>query len=221
MCVIIPDMFKMIGSVMVIFFGVVLVYFFLTIAGSLFGSLAPSLTNADSGPAGLGGSGSGLSSIDFSLFDKGGKGRSYITQGYGDTAYAYLYVGHWHNGIDIAAQYGAPIYSPATGKVLATGDQDNYCPGKGFGKFVALEDDKNNIVLWFAHLSTISVLPGDTINKGDEIGAVGTTGLETGPHLHFSIFLLDGFTMENKNGCGPDANGRDVNPFNYLGTTYR
>jgi murein DD-endopeptidase MepM/ murein hydrolase activator NlpD len=166
-------------------------------------------------------SGSGLTSVDFSVFTKNGKGWSYITQGYGVTPYSYLYVGHWHDGIDIAANYGASVYSPTDGIVIATGDQDNYCPRRGFGRYVAVEDDINHLVLWFAHLNVISVVPGQTIKKGALLATIGNSGLETGPHLHFSIFQSGGFNMNSKNGCGPGPNGRDLNPLSYLGTVYQ
>jgi murein DD-endopeptidase MepM/ murein hydrolase activator NlpD len=165
----------------------------------------------------------GLSSINFSLFTKNGKGWSYITQGYGNTPYSYLYIDHWHNGIDIAANYGAPIYSPVAngaGVVFATGDQDDYCPGKAFGKFVVVQDNANHLFLLFAHLGTITVSPGDVIANGTEIGTVGSTGLETGPHLHFSIFEAAGFSVAPAHGCGPYPQGHDVDPTLYLGTTY-
>jgi murein DD-endopeptidase MepM/ murein hydrolase activator NlpD len=161
-----------------------------------------------------------LSVIDFSFFKKGGVGRSYITQGYGITPYSSIYKGDWHNGIDIAAAYGAPIYSPGEGTVLATGNQDDYCYGRGFGRYVAVDDGANHLVLWYAHLGKISVSPGDHIKKGDQIGTVGASGFETGTHLHFSIFAESGFSMQSRNGCGPDATGKDLDPLSYLGTVY-
>ena len=119
----------------------------------------------------------GLTAVNFALFAKGGAGWSAISQGYGVTPYSAWYVGHWHNGVDIAARYGAPIYSPRGGVVIATGDQDNYCPGRGFGKFVAASDPSDNVVLWYAHLGQIDVSPNQTITAGTEIGTIGATGL--------------------------------------------
>lgn len=161
-----------------------------------------------------------LSAIDLGFFKKGGAGRSYLTQGYGVTPYSSMYKGGWHNGIDISAAYGAPIYSPGEGKVLATGNQDNYCYGRGFGRYVAVDDGANHIVLWYAHLGKISVSPGDTVKKDDLIGTVGATGFETGTHLHLSIFAESGFSMTPRNGCGPDATGKNLDPLQYLGTVY-
>lgn len=157
-----------------------------------------------------------LSSIDFSLFSKDGSGWSYITQGYGRTPYSAWYVNGWHNGVDIAARYGAPIYSPRAGTVIATGDQDNFCPGRGFGKFVAVSDPTDDVVLWYAHLGQIDVSAGQSIVRGTQVGTIGATGLETGTHLHFSVFEAAGFGIKSKYGCGPDADGRDVDPIPYL-----
>jgi murein DD-endopeptidase MepM/ murein hydrolase activator NlpD len=166
-------------------------------------------------------SGSGFSSIDFSFFNKGGAGKDYITQGYGRTPYSYLYQDGRHDGIDISARYGVPIYSASDGTVIATGNQDDYCYHRGFGKYAAVKDNVDNLVLWYAHLGIISVSVGDTIKKETLIGTVGASGFETGVHLHFSIFDANDFSMQNKNDCGPDPVGKDFNPLSYLGTIYQ
>ena len=162
----------------------------------------------------------GLTTINFSLFAKGGKGYGYITQGYGRTPYSYMYIGDWHNGIDIAADYGAPIYSPAAATVLAAGNQDDFCPRLAFGRFIVLGTTRI-ISSLFAHLADIDVQPGETIAKDQLIGTVGNSGDETGTHLHFSIFKSAGFSMAPAHGCGPYPQGHDVDPMNYLGTVYQ
>jgi murein DD-endopeptidase MepM/ murein hydrolase activator NlpD len=182
---------------------------------------ATPLSGFDFGPGGGGGGTSGLTTINFSIFDKGGDGYKYITQGYGHTSYSYAYIGDWHNGIDIAAVYGAPIYSPAAATVLAVGDQDNFCPRIAFGRFIVLEDNTNHLMLLFAHLADIDVQPGEAIAKNQLIGTVGATGDETGTHLHFSVFESTGFSMALAHGCGPYPQGHDVDPLNYLGTAYQ
>ena len=207
---------KILGYIFLVFFALVSMNYISTQLGNF---LPHGLARADQLFTGTGGN--GLSSIDFSFFDKNGIGKSFITQGYGRTSASYLYLNDWHNGIDIAAVYGAPIYSPTAGTVIATGNQDNYCPRIAFGKYVVLDDPVNHLVLLFAHLGTISVSPGDTLKKDGLIGGVGATGFETGTHLHFSIFKEDGFSMAPAHGCGPYPDGHDVNPFNYLGTMYQ
>jgi murein DD-endopeptidase MepM/ murein hydrolase activator NlpD len=154
--------------------------------------------------------------IDFSFFTPTGQGAITITQGYGDTPYADLYGDHWHDGVDIDATYGEPIYAATAGTVIATGDQDKYCYHRGFGKYVAVNDPTDGLVLWYAHLGAITVSPGMTIARGTEIGTVGATGYETGVHLHFSIFAANGFSMKSRNGCGPDPTGQDEDPIPFL-----
>jgi murein DD-endopeptidase MepM/ murein hydrolase activator NlpD len=177
------------------------------------------LSGSDFGP-GSGGA-RGLTTINFSIFDKGGDGYKYITQGYGRTSYSYMYIGDWHNGIDIAADYSAPIYSPTAVTVFAVGNQDNFCPHRAFGRFIVLEDNTNHLDLLFAHLADIDVQPGEAITKDQLIGTVGNSGDETGTHLHFSIFEAAGFSMAPAHGCGPYPQGRDMDPLNYLGTVYQ
>ena len=105
--------------------------------------------------------------------------------------------------------------------VIATGNQDDYCYRKAFGKYIAVKDSTNGLILWYAHLATIYVSAGQSIAKGFLIGTVGNTGFETGTHLHFSIFDANGFTLQARNGCGPEPTGRDLDPLQYLGTTYQ
>ena len=205
-------MARFISYVFLIFCGLVVINYLFTLAGSF--SPQSGWARADQGA-------DQLASVDFSFFGKNGTGRSYITQGYGRTSFSYAYIDRWHNGIDIAAAYGAPVYSPGEGIVLATGNQDNYCSRRGFGKYVAVEDGANHLILWYAHLGKISVSLGDTVKKGALIGTVGATGFETGTHLHFSVFDESGFSMPPRNGCGPDPTGHDENPLPYLGTIYQ
>src|SRR5579864_4117422 len=131
-------MARFIAFTLLVFFGLVAINYFFTLASHAFsgeGLLFAGQNNANQ-----------LAVIDFSFFDKNGPGRSYITQGYGRTPFSYAYPGGWHNGIDIAAAYGAPVYSPTAGTVIATGNQDNYCYRRGFGRYVAVKDGTNNLV---------------------------------------------------------------------------
>ncbi len=165
---------------------------------------------------------SGVETINFNFFgSQNPSGKSYVTQGYGATPYSYLYKNHWHDGVDIAASYGEKIYSPDAGIVLATGNMDNYCYHLGFGKYVAVKDPVNDLILFYAHLGTIDVTPNEAIATGMPIGTVGATGFETGVHLHLSIFEGSGFAMKVAYGCGSEPIGQDVNPLNYLGSIYK
>jgi murein DD-endopeptidase MepM/ murein hydrolase activator NlpD len=219
-------MFKRIALIFLVIFVIAIGYDVVASIGSAMhsgtlSSLFPTLTPLSGGNFGPGGGTGGLTTINFSLFTKGGKGYSYITQGYGRTSFAYMYIGDWHNGVDIAARYGASIYSPAAATVLAVGNQDDYCPRRAFGRFIVLQDNAHHLDLLFAHLANINVQPGQAVTKDQLIGTVGATGDETGTHLHLSIFQSAGFSMAAAHGCGPYPQGRDVNPLNYLGSMYQ
>ncbi|MBI4094609.1 MAG: M23 family metallopeptidase [Candidatus Liptonbacteria bacterium] len=160
-------------------------------------------------------SGSGLAAIDFNFFTQEKK-KSYISQGYGITGFSNRYPGRRHNGIDIAAKKGAPVYSAAPGTVIASRDQDIFCRRRGYGKFVAIKNANDGRVLLYAHLNDMKVKAGEEIARGSLVGHVGMTGLATAPHLHFSVFMKNSFSMDEKDGCGLTPVGDDVNPIPYL-----
>ena len=89
-----------------------------------------------------------------------------------------------HDGIDLAAAEGTPVMAPETGVVrVAT---QHYSGGSDWGTVVVLEH-ANGYETFHAHLGSLSVIPGQRVVKGDEIGTVGATGRTTGPHLHFEV----------------------------------
>jgi FimV-like protein len=85
-----------------------------------------------------------------------------------------------HNGIDIAAKRGSPIRTVEDGTVVRA----TYSPT--FGKVVEL-DHGNGKVTRYAHADSIKVGVGDYVRKGSQIATVGSTGLATGPHIHFEV----------------------------------
>ncbi len=139
-----------------------------------------------------------------------------ISQGYGATSFAQTgYAGKWHNGIDIAAPLGTPIYAAADGTVSAAGNQDAYCPRGAYGRFTVISHT-NGLTSLYAHQSKQLVAAGSTVTRGQLIGYVGATGYATGPHLHFTVYSSPTFKMGGSRVCGPMPQGGDVNPFNYL-----
>lgn len=98
-----------------------------------------------------------------------------------------------HAGMDIAAPHGTPILAAAKGKVIFAGTRGNY------GRMVEI-DHGYGYVTRYAHASRLLVRVGQTVVRGDKIAEVGSTGLSTGPHLHYEVFV----------------NGRAVNPNSYI-----
>ena len=86
----------------------------------------------------------------------------------------------WHNGLDIGAPAGAPIVAPAPGRVVYAGRLDIR------GNFVAIDHGQGVLTCYF-HQSRLAVGVGQFVNTGEVIGYVGTTGLSTGPHLHWEV----------------------------------
>lgn len=86
----------------------------------------------------------------------------------------------FHKGVDLAADYGAPVRAAAAGIVVSAGWDG------GFGIKVDI-DHGNGYHTWYAHLSRFAVTPGEHVLKGQTIASVGATGEATGPHLHYQV----------------------------------
>lgn len=86
----------------------------------------------------------------------------------------------FHPGLDIAADEGSPIAAAAPGRVISAG------PDGGYGNLIVL-DNGNGLTTRYAHCSQIFARVGETVTAGETIGAVGSTGSSTGPHLHFEV----------------------------------
>lgn len=99
----------------------------------------------------------------------------------------------FHTGIDIAAPRGTPVYAYANGRVVTAG-------WTGMGGNSVVIDHGNGLKTGYFHLSSINVSVGQTVNIGQKIGGVGSTGYSTGNHLHFEV----------------SVNGKFVNPLNYI-----
>ena len=86
----------------------------------------------------------------------------------------------FHTGIDYRAKRGSIVYAAAAG-VITDAKYDD-----GYGNTVRI-DHENGYKTTYAHLSNMTVVPGEVIKKGDTIGNVGATGKTTGSHLHYEI----------------------------------
>ena len=85
-----------------------------------------------------------------------------------------------HNGIDLAAPNGTPVYATADGYVSKAERWSSY------GNYIQIEHG-GDMETRFAHLSGYNVTEGQQVKKGDLIGYVGSTGRSTGPHLHYEV----------------------------------
>jgi murein DD-endopeptidase MepM/ murein hydrolase activator NlpD len=90
----------------------------------------------------------------------------------------------FHSGTDLGAPMGTPVLAAFEGKVAIADFM------RGYGLTVVLQHDKATKETLYAHLSEIFVQPGEWVEQGTVIGRVGSTGLSTGPHLHFEVRQL-------------------------------
>lgn len=116
-----------------------------------------------------------------------------ISSGFGYRLHPILRRRQFHTGIDLTASYGAPIRAARSGRVASCGWDG------GLGKTVTLKHDMGFRTI-YGHCCQIRVKRNQYVKKGQIIASVGTTGLATGPHLHFEV----------------RKHGRAVNPLRYL-----
>jgi murein DD-endopeptidase MepM/ murein hydrolase activator NlpD len=85
--------------------------------------------------------------------------------------------------VDIAAPAGAPVAASADGTVLDVASSPSY------GLVVDVSHRSGAYITRYAHLSAILVREGQAVRRGEAVGRVGSTGLSTGPHLHYEVFV--------------------------------
>ncbi|AEJ18505.1 peptidoglycan DD-metalloendopeptidase family protein [Gracilinema caldarium] len=107
--------------------------------------------------------------------------RGYISSGYGYRISPFTGARQFHSGLDIAAPQGTPVKAAMYGRVVDTGYDTNS------GNYIIIAHHGGYKTL-YAHLDVIRVKPGTAVKTGDRIGDVGSTGLSTGSHLHFSVY---------------------------------
>jgi murein DD-endopeptidase MepM/ murein hydrolase activator NlpD len=128
------------------------------------------------------------------------KGRLRISSGFGTRRHPVLNIRRKHHGWDLPRPHGSPVTASQSGQVTFSGWKD------GYGNMIILthsikgKKGYNVITTRYGHLSKILVETGQRVRQGQLIGRVGSTGISTGPHLHFEI---------------RDSSGRSLNPRNF------
>lgn len=99
----------------------------------------------------------------------------------------------WHDGIDIAVDFGTPVYASGSGTVEISGING------GYGRYILINHG-NGYKTSYAHMSALIAPSGKKVAKGEIIGLIGSSGYSTGPHLHFEV----------------TADGQNIDPFYVL-----
>ncbi len=150
-----------------------------------------------------------------------------VTQGYGNTGFTDLGYS-FHNGIDIAAPAGQPIYAAADG-IVDTCNSSNYAYGNWCSILHTVDSNSGpaQIVTLYGHMRSYVVSAGQVVKQGDLIGFEGNTGNTTrllygaasGFHVHFTIFARTGYTVtKGSYGDYLIPSGVTLNPFSFLGS---
>ena len=104
-----------------------------------------------------------------------------------------------HQGLDISAPAGTPVIAPSTGIVEFAGSVDSSRDHARalLGNHVLLRHGDSGYATLYAHLESIDVKAGQKVKGGDRLGAVGSTGRSTAPHLHYQVMRGEGRSREN------------------------
>ena len=108
----------------------------------------------------------------------------YISSGFGYRSDPFTGAGAFHAGLDFRGPIGAPIYAAAKGVISFAGVKS------GYGNCIEV-DHGNGLLTRYAHMSAFRAVIGQLVSAGDAIGAIGSTGRSTGPHLHFEVRIND------------------------------
>jgi murein DD-endopeptidase MepM/ murein hydrolase activator NlpD len=107
--------------------------------------------------------------------------NGYVTDGFGLRRNPFGGEGHeFHEGVDVAVDFGTPVSATADGLVIWAGSH------AGYGNLVVVYHN-NGITSRYGHLSRITVEAGQRLRRGDQVGYAGSTGRSTGPHVHYEI----------------------------------
>jgi murein DD-endopeptidase MepM/ murein hydrolase activator NlpD len=119
--------------------------------------------------------------------------RGWLTSRFGARVSPFTGRRQMHAGIDIASRAGTPIIAPAQGRV-------SYVGRKGPMGNTLILDHGFGVKTIYGHTEAIHVKPGQSVERGQEIAAIGSTGRSTGPHLHYVV----------------EINGKPRNPLDYI-----
>lgn len=106
--------------------------------------------------------------------------QGWVTSGFGPRVSPFTEKPAWHDGLDIGAAANAPVQAPAQGRVTTVAFDSK------LGNLVKL-DHGFGIETLYGHLAKALVKEGQRVKRGDVVGLVGSTGLATGPHLHYMV----------------------------------
>jgi murein DD-endopeptidase MepM/ murein hydrolase activator NlpD len=106
--------------------------------------------------------------------------KGWVTSGFGPRVSPFTEKPAWHDGLDIGAAANAPVQAPAQGRVTAVGFDPK------LGNLVKV-DHGFGIETLYGHLAKALVKEGQRVKRGEVVGLVGSTGLATGPHLHYMV----------------------------------
>ncbi len=104
-----------------------------------------------------------------------------ITSGFGPRRHPVLGYRRMHSGVDFGASHGSPIYAVTDGRIAYAGRKG------GYGNFVQINHG-GGLATGYGHMSRIAARAGQAVRRGQIIGYVGSTGLSTGPHLHYELY---------------------------------
>lgn len=131
----------------------------------------------------IAGTGYGTGVIVEGIYIWPSEANDHVTSFFGMRIHPITGVYHFHNGIDIGAGYGTAVLAAADG-TITTAAYD----AEGYGNYVIIDHGNGNRTL-YAHMSYTGVSAGQTVSEGQIIGLVGSTGMSTGPHLHFETYV--------------------------------
>ena len=134
----------------------------------------------------------GMSLARMSAFERGLAGvpqvlpasLDFISSGFGYRSDPFTGGAAFHAGLDFRGPIGAPIYAAAKGRVIFAGVK------QGYGNCIEI-DHGNGLTTRYAHMSAFRARVGQEVAPGNVIGAIGSTGRSTGPHLHFEVRVHD------------------------------